>query len=408
MRFYFILLSAVFLATTVFGSGTEPEVYQNWRSQPNERFTKGEENFKKVKELLLEKYYDSSLTEEQLYQAATDGMLKALNDDGKEPWNKLITPTELKELEIDMKGEVTGVGVKIKFDAEAGMATVIGLVPGSVGEKDGVKIGDKIVSVNGQTYQGKQLRDMVYDIRGSVGEKVKLKMLRGDSLITKDLVREKMSWKAVEATNFDLNSSLPGKKMGYIAIHYFNETTPGLLRDALSKQTSLGIQDLVIDLRGNEGGLFDQAVQSTELFLPKGAVVVRENSRGGKTESVKSDRDPMIRDIPIVLLVDGNTSSSAELFTGSLVDNLKVKVVGERTKGKWNVQSIETLDNQFAIKYTVKLFKTPNNYSYQDVGLTPDIQVTSSLDKLEEIDISKNPRKRIEADAALRAACNLF
>jgi carboxyl-terminal processing protease len=136
--------------------------------------------------------------------------------------------------------------------------------------------------------------------------------------------------------------------------------------------------------------------------------VVREDSRGGKTEEIKSEQDPMIHDIPIVLLVDGDTSSSAELFTGSLVDNLKVKVVGERTKGKWNVQSIETLSNRFAIKYTVKLFKTPNNHSYQDIGINPDILVASNVDKLREIDIAKEPGKRVEADAALRAACNLF
>jgi carboxyl-terminal processing protease len=404
MKSIFLCIAVFSLAFSAMGSGTEPEEYQNWRSQPSDHFTQGEENFKKVKQLLLEKYFDSKLTDEQLYQAATDGMLRALNGDGKEPWNKLITPTERKELEIDMKGELTGVGTTIKFDADAGIATVIGLVPGSVAEKDGIKTGDQIVSVDGKTYKGKQFRDMVYDIRGSVGKSVKLKLLRGDSLITKDLIREKMNWKAVESTSF----SSSGKKTGYLAVHYFNETTSGLIRDALAQQKTAGVQNLVIDLRGNEGGLFDQAVASAELFLPKGSIVVREDMRGGKSDMIKSDQDPVIHDIPIVLLVDGDTSSGAELFTGSLSENLKVKTVGEQTRGKWNVQSIESLGNEFAVKYTVKLFKTPNNRSYQNIGLTPDIQVVSSVDKLREIDISKDPQKRIEADAALRAAVNLF
>jgi carboxyl-terminal processing protease len=395
---FFFYAGLLTLATTAMGSNssTEPEEYQNWRSQPNDHFVHGEENFKKVKQLLLDKYFDSSLTDEQLYQAATDGMLRALNGESKDPWNKLITPTERKELEIDMKGEIAGVGISMKFDAEAGTAIVIGLVPGSVAEKDGVKVGDQIVSVNGKTYKGKQFRDIVYDIRGSVGEKVKMKLLRGDSLI-------KVQVQVVDEAS--LNTSA-GKKIGYIAIHYFNGTTANRVREALTRQE--GIQGLVVDLRGNEGGLFDQAVESAGFFLPKGSVVVREDSRGGQTEAVKSTKDPLIHDVPIVLLVDGDTSSGAELFTGSLVDNLKVKVVGEKTHGKWNVQSIEDLGNEFAIKYTIKLFKSPNNHSYQDVGLTPDIQVASNLAKLVEINVAKDPQKRVEADPALRAAVNLF
>lgn len=378
-----------------------PHDYSDWKNHPPERFSDAETNFKKAKQMLLDQYYDTQLTDERLYQAATDGMLRALNKDGNdgEAWNKLITPTELKELQDDLKGEVTGIGVEIKFESGTGISSVIGLIPGSVAEKAGVRVGDQIISVNGKLYKGLQFRDVVYEIRGMVGERVKLKILRGDSLVTKEVMREKIAWSPVDSMMLE-------KKVGLVSIRYFNETTSRLLREAMERLKGDGVRSLIVDLRGNSGGLFEKAIEAAGYLLPKGSVVVRVDARGSKQESVKTTNEPVIHGVAVAVLVDDETSSGAELFAASLVDNLGAKLVGTKTHGKWSAQTIESLPNRFAIKFTTKIFKSPKNRTYQDVGMEPDILVTGEGKDAKPM--SKDPQKKLASDAPLRAAYNLL
>jgi carboxyl-terminal processing protease len=404
----FTVVALAFFAVVAFASDSSPksgDEYQNWKNQPSEPFSDPKASFEQVKKILLEKYFDKSLTEEQLYQYATDGMLRALNgpDGGgeKEVWNTLLTPTEKRELETDLKGEMTGIGVAIKFDSTTGIASVIGLVPQSVAEKDGIQVGDQIVSVNGRLYKGLQLRDVVYDIRGKAGDKIRLKILRGDQVIAKNVVREKMSWSPVEASVLD-------GKVGLLDIQHFNANTAPDVKAALAKFSAEKIKSLIIDMRGNSGGLFDSAVESAGYFLPKDSVVVRVESRAGKEEVVKTESDPLISDVPVAILVDGETASGAELFTASLAENLHAQVFGAKTRGKWNAQSVEVLPNQFAIKYTIKLFKSPNEKSYQDVGMEPDVSVASAGERSAKFSQADPMKKRLSEDAAFRAAYRLL
>lgn len=386
-------------------SSSEATSYDDWRNQPKEHFSNGEANFNQVKKLLLEKYYDPDLTEERLYQLATDGMLRGLNvasDADKEPCNKLITPTEMKELQVDMKGELIGIGVSIRFDSPTGIASVIGLVPHSVAERDGVQVGDQIISVDGRLYKGLQLRDMVHDIRGKAGESVRLKILRGDQLITKSVIRERMPWSPVEFSMLD-------GKTGLLTIQYFNEKTAPEVSRALARFKSEGGKSLIVDLRGNSGGLFEKELEVAGYFTPQDSVLVRVQSRGGSEESIRAQKAPLIENVPIAVLVNDETASGAELLAASLADNLHAKLIGARTHGKWNVQSIDDLPNGYAVKYTIKTFKSPGGKSYQDVGIEPDMLISPTGENVGKSGLTPSEfEKRLSEDAPLRAAYSLL
>lgn len=380
------------------GAGQSPESYDDWKNQPAEHFTDAEASFKRVKQMLLDRYLDSKLTEDQLYQAATDGMLRSLNGGAKSVYNKLITPTELAEMKIDLQGKFNGVGIEVKFDEGSDVADVIKAIPGSPAEKAGIKDGDEIVSVDGKLVKGLQLRDVVYAIRGTPGEKVKLKILRGDSLVTKEVTRETRSWNSVVRAMLG--------NVGVIAISNFNETTSASFAKELKELREKGMTSLIVDLRGNSGGLFDSAVQAAGAILPTGSVVARLDKRDGTEEEIRSTAEPVVTgSIPIAVLVNGETASSAELFTQALADDLGAKVIGARTKGKWNVQTIEDLPNGFAVRFTTGNFKSPRGHAFPDVGIEPDVLVAST-GAPERFD-GQNLEK-LNSDSALRAAVSLF
>ena len=393
------VILAAFVSIGVYAAQEgQKNIYLDWKNRPSEKFSDPEANFNQVKKMLLENHYDSKISNEMLYEAATRGMLSALNPSDQEEWNKLYSPKEYKELQDDLKDEVTGIGVGMKFNEENGIATITNVIPHSAADSEGIKAGDEIISVEGKLYKGLQFRDLVYAIRGKVGESVRLKILRGDSILSKKVTREKINWAPVEFTMLK-------NKLGYIKIHYFSEKSTSLLKQALQKLGQEQVAALVIDLRLNEGGLFDQAVDSASLFTPKGKTVVRVEARGGKETNQMANDEPVIKNIPIAVLVSAKTSSGAELFAGSLSENANAKLIGEKTHGKWSAQTLEKLSNGFAYKFTVSMFKTPNGKSYSGTGLAPDVTVASVRESPLEIE---DPEKMLEKDETLRTAAHLL
>ena len=393
------VILAAFVSIGVYAAQEgQKNIYLDWKNRPSEKFSDPEANFNQVKKMLLENHYDSKISNEMLYEAATRGMLSALNPSDQEEWNKLYSPKEYKELQDDLKDEVTGIGVGMKFNEENGIATITNVIPHSAADSEGIKAGDEIISVEGKLYKGLQFRDLVYAIRGKVGESVRLKILRGDSILSKKVTLEKINWAPVEFTMLK-------NKLGYIKIHYFSEKSTSLLKQALQKLGQEQVAALVIDLRLNEGGLFDQAVDSASLFTPKGKTVVRVEARGGKETNQMANDEPVIKNIPIAVLVSAKTSSGAELFAGSLSENANAKLIGEKTHGKWSAQTLEKLSNGFAYKFTVSMFKTPNGKSYSGTGLAPDVTVASVRESPLEIE---DPEKMLEKDETLRTAAHLL
>ncbi|MDP1821755.1 MAG: S41 family peptidase [Archangium sp.] len=389
------------LSCTAFADGIDGiDDFDDWAAQPKDRFENGAKTFEAAKKELLEKYLKDDLTEDDLYRAALAGMLARL-DPAMRSYNRLLTPGEFAELNADLKGEAIGVGLQLTFEPATGRAEVLGIVRGSPAEKADLREGDVVLTVDGASFKGKQLRDIVYAIRGKVNEKVTLGVLRDAAVLTKTVERQKL---VVESVTFEV---LPGD-VAVIAIRSFNETTPQAAREALAKAAKAGAKALIIDLRDDEGGLLEKALETAKLFLPKGKVITRVLHRGNKEETIASDVEPVFGPVPTVVLINGHTRSSAELLAAALREGLKAPLVGAKTAGKWSVQSLKELPNRYVLKYTLALFRAPDGKSYEGVGLSPDIEVTQDERAAGRAARLKVPAERLAIDAQLRAAASFL
>lgn len=400
MKKSFFILATILLTVTGW-SHTYRE--KNAKDKPAETFSDAEANFKIVLQKLLDRYIDKSLNKEDLYRAATQGMLNSLNPEGAdETWNELLSPSDLKEVHMDLSGKITGVGMIMEFEEKTGNGLVLGLVPGSSAEKAGIKAEDQVLSVDGKKFKGKKIQDIVYAVRGVAGKSVSLKILRDDKVLTLNIKREIVSWTPVDLEN--INNSI-----AVLSIGFFNEETPQIVEQKINEINKHKYDKLIIDVRGNSGGGFDQAIKVTELFLPKDMVVASTKDRQGKVEQFKSTKGLLNSNVQIIILTDKTTFCGAELFVAALKENLRVKVVGETTFGKWNAQSIEILPNKYAVKYTIKDFQSPQGNSYRGVGIKPDIEVVlSEKIPVHQLKSKYDIRKRIDYDAQLKAAVELL
>lgn len=366
---------------------------------PPEKFTGGAKAFADVRAALLKSYYAEGLTEDDLYRAATAGMLEKLEPRLKK-YNRLLAPTEHKAVKDDLKGELVGIGIQIELDEKSGYTDVLGALPKSPAEKAGLVAGDKIVTVNGKLYKGMKLVDVVRDIRGPQGEPVKLSVLRDGKLIEISVVRDRIAYDA------PLSGVLAGG-VGWLRIPSFTEKTPAAVRAALEELEQGGAKALIVDLRHSPGGSFDKAVETAELLLPEGTPIVAVKKRGKAPETISAKGKPVLATVPLAVLVDAMTASGAEFLAAALQEGRQAKLVGTRTTGKWSVQALDDLPNGYAVKYTVGLFQTPSGKSYEGTGITPDIEVSMGEGVLGRANTMKVD-ERLAVDVQLKTAKELL
>lgn len=366
---------------------------------PPEKFGNGEAAFAAVRMHIKERYYAEGLTDDDLYRAATAGMLERI-DPRMRKWNKLLSPHEMEEIKTDLKGEIVGVGIQINFEPQTGYIAVTGLIPGSAGERAGIVPGDTIVRVNDKLYKGMKVRDVVADIRGKAGETVSFSVLHDGKLDVVKVVRERIA--------FDTpgHAVLVGN-VGYIRIPSFTERTHDAVKGALTELAEKKVTGLVLDLRQNPGGLFEEAVHTAELFVPAGSTIVSTKKRKEGSVKVLAKGGPILGDVPIVVLVDAKTASGGELIGAALRDLRHARMVGVRTMGKGSVQMIDDLPNGYAYKYTLSLIFTPSGQTFDGVGLTPDIEV--AMDDVQRGKAMSAPTEdaRLGMDVQLRTAAEL-
>jgi len=390
-----VVVAAAAAGTPVSAATAKPSCDDEDTSVPPEKFTESSRNFEEAKKALLEGYYDTGITEDDLYRAAVAGMLQRL-DPKMRKWNRLLSPSEIAELRNDLQGEIVGVGIGIELDAATGYIDINRVYPGSPAERAGVAPPDKIVTVNGKLYRGLTLHDVVADIRGKAGETVTLSILRGDKLVSVPLVRQRVVFDQV-------SHMIVGGNVGYVGIPGFNSKTPQELHDALTDLASKGARSLVLDVRHSPGGSFDDAVAAVGELVPAGSTVVSLNKRG-KVEPIVPKTTPVELDQPIAVLVDHETASSAELVAAALQELRQATVVGSKTKGKWTVQRVDDLPNGYAIKYTMALFASPAGRSFEGVGMAPDVEVDQADDATMKAQTDTDPVKRLSEDVQLRTA----
>lgn len=308
-------------------------------------------------------YRSDQVSDTQLLHGAIKGAIDALED----PYSTFFTPEEYTAWQDSLSGEYSGVGIEITL--RSGRITVVTAFPGTPAEAGGVRSGDWIQAVNGESTEGWTLEKASSRIRGPAGTTVILTIGREDGTVKEiPLVRQRIQ---IEAVRSEYRAA---EKVGYVRILRFDFDTPGLLGKALFSFPLTELAGLVIDLRGNPGGILSSAVEAASYFVDRGVIVITRGPSFG--ERSYSSRGNSLPNLPLAVLVNKGTASAAEIMAGAIRDYKVGVLIGSPTFGKGLVQEIVMrLSDGGAIKLTTAEYLTPNKQSVQDVGLTPDILV---------------------------------
>ena len=328
-----------------------------------------------------------------LIKGAMKGMLRELD-----PFCSYMEPEGYKELVDDTEGrEFGGVGIVVTFRNHA--LEVIAPMEDTPGFKAGIKSGDIIMSIDNRPTSSMTIDDCIKLLKGTPGTSVSIVIYRE----SEDMKREI----TIERANIEV-SSIKGAKVieegiGFLRITQFNVPSAAQLDENLKKLKEQNIKALIIDLRGNPGGLLTAAAGVAELFLPYGNLIVFTKGRTGEQadQRFKSTGMTHYTDFPIVLLVNGGSASASEIVSGALQDHKRAVLVGEKTFGKGCVQSVLPLEDGAAIKLTTALYYTPSERVIQEHGIEPDVKVVMNPEDLFKIRLKQITKPADEKEKPL-------
>lgn len=344
--------------------------------------------FSLVLERVREDYVDGSkLTYQDLVYRALKGLLGSLD-----PHSELMDPQQYGALKKDTEGSFGGLGIQVGL--RNNYLTVIAPIEGTPASRAGIFAGDRIIRIEGIPCDHMGLSDAVKRLRGAVGTKVTLTIMRPSNGMVKDftLKREVIQVDTVLDLSGQTNFPLDANKIGYVRITQFGEKTGSELAAALKKLHHEGMQGLILDLRDNPGGLLDQAAKVCGLFVPHGTLVVSTEGRDPADDRrYYSEGHTHYLKVPMVVLVNSWSASAAEIVSGCLQDLKRAVILGEQTFGKGSVQSILQLDNGWAMRLTTAKYYTPSHRVIHEKGITPDIIVHMSSRDAEALTIKRTP-----------------
>lgn len=318
----------------------------------------------KVLERFLKKYYlrSDEITEKDFIEGRKKGTVAALND----PYSQYFDEEEYKKFVESTTGEFFGIGVQIGAVEGSKLITVIAPIKGSPAEAAGLKSGDKIVSVDGVEYTVDEMDEAVKHMKGDKGTMVTLGILsEGDGRVRDvKITRDEIHMESV------ITGSIGD--IAYIGLTQFEENTVNEFTEAM--KAAAGKKGLILDLRGNPGGILEAAVGISDQLLPEADIVSAKDNRDKEVFHYTSDEESWNK--PIVVLVNGGSASASEIVAGALKDNKAATLVGEKTYGKGVVQTLVPLPGGGGIKLTTSEYFTPSGVSIQDKGIEPDVKVS--------------------------------
>lgn len=340
---------------------------------------------------IIQKNYVEDVKTEDLITGAIEGMLNSLD-----PHSAYLDPDMYRELQVETKGSFGGLGIEIAI--KDGILTVIAPIEDTPAYRAGVKAGDKILKINKDATKGLSLMECVKRLRGPKGTHVTITIIREgvpqmhDITITRDIIKiQSVKSKTLE------------EGYGYLRISQFQEKTgadAARALQALERENPGGLKGLILDLRNNPGGLLDQAVEVTDLFLDSGVIVTIKGREAEEQTSFNAQQEGTMPPWPIVVLVNQGSASASEIVTGALQDYGRAVIMGSKTFGKGSVQTIIPLDDHSGIRLTTARYYTPNNRSIHEQGIEPDIAV-STPEKTAIQAVGKTPEEDTELDRAL-------
>ncbi len=320
--------------------------------------------------------YVEDVTDEELIEAAIRGMLTSLD-----PHSSYLSPENFDEMQVQTRGEFGGLGIEVTM--EDGFVKVVSPIDDTPADRAGIMAGDYITHLDGEGVLGLTLGDAVEKMRGPVNTDIVLTVVREGAeepleiTVTRDIITIKSVRWSIE------------DKVGYIRLSSFTENSEDGLIEALeAMDAELGdeLQGIVLDLRNNPGGLLDQAIAVSDVFLDKGEIVSTRGRRDDSTQRFNARPGDLAHGLPVVVLINSGSASASEIVAGALQDHQRAIIMGTQSFGKGSVQTIIPLPGHGAMRLTTARYYTPSGVSIQATGISPDIIVEAALIEAEEED----------------------
>jgi len=321
----------------------------------------------------IRKEYVDAPDEQELIRAAINGMLTSLD-----PHSNYLDPSSFADVQEDTSGQFGGLGIEVTM--EDGVIKVVSPIDDTPAQRAGILANDFIVELDGKSVQGLSIDEAVAKMKGAVGTKIKLTVIREGATeplyfeLTRDIISQRVTRWSMEGD------------VAVIRLARFTEQAyPGLqkaIKDIYEERQGVAPKGIILDLRNNPGGLVDQAVYVADAFLKQGAVVLtrgRNDSESARYSARPDDLDAKTAEVPLIVLINGGSASAAEIVAGALQDHKRATLLGTRSFGKGSVQSIIHLGADGGIRLTTARYFTPNNRSIQAAGIHPDIVVRENV-----------------------------
>lgn len=331
----------------------------------------------------IDEYYMEDVGEEQLADGIYKGMLESLGD----PYSCYYTEEEYNSLMEDSSGTYCGIGASVTQDVDTGIISIVIAFEGGAAADAGIGTGDIVSKVDGEDVTGMDLDDVVAMMKGKEGTTVDVEFYLSKTEEYKTFTLER---KEVEVPT--VAYEMEEDKIGYIAVSAFDEPTDEQFVSAVKDLEEQGMEGLIIDLRNNGGGMLTSVVNMLDYILPKGSEIVSTKDKYGKGETYKAVSEHSF-DLPMVVLINGNTASASEVFSGAIQDYGMGTLVGTTSFGKGIVQSVIPLNDGTAVKLTTSYYYTPNGRNIHGTGIEPDVEVT--LDAKDTVDTQYKQAVRI-------------
>ena len=318
----------------------------------------------------INKEYVEEVNQSEVMDAAINGVLQSLD-----PYSAYMTPELYKSMQTETSGKFGGLGIEVGM--EAGVIKVISPLDNSPAADVGVKAGDYIVKINDIQVQGKSLSEAVDLMRGQVGTDIEITVRRiGEKkALIFNITREIIEISSVKSKIID-------EKTGYLRLTSFNENSSDQIKDKIKEfKRNKKVENYILDLRNNPGGLLSQAIEISDFFLDSGEIVSTKNKSKYENRKWFARKGDILKGGIIVVLINYGSASAAEIVAGALQDHKRAILIGENSYGKGLVQSIIPLKNNGAIRLTVSKYYLPSGKSISEVGVSPDIEIAESSDE---------------------------
>ena len=328
--------------------------------------------------------YDGKLDTTKLLDGMKAGLVNAAGD----PYTEYFNASGTKDFNDQLSGTFSGIGAELGQDAQ-GNLQVVSPIDGTPAATAGLKPQDIIAEIDGKSTSGMSIDEAVTKIRGQKGTKVTLKVIRNKTdTLTLTITRDDIKVPSVTSKILDNN-------IGYMKINQFSSDTSSLAAKAAQDFKDKNVKGVVLDMRGNPGGLLDAAVNVSSLWLPGGKTILQEKRGGEMVSTETSTGNDILNGVPTAVLIDEGSASASEITAGALHDNGVATLFGVKSYGKGSVQQVITLPNDTEMKVTIARWYRPNGQNIDKKGITPDHNVTISAD---DVKAGNDPQK----DAAVQ------